>query len=185
MHRNMPRIARRSLIVVLVGVVAAIVAALCTGQVRYFSTHGVSMVPTYHDGELVVVVRADGYHVGQIAAYRNPGDGVSVLHRIVGGDSNGWVFKGDHNKSIDVAHPTSAQLIGRVVAHVAGLGRWVSSPVIMGVGGGAGALCVIGLLTLLTCRRPDPDVLDEVSTPPPRRTAGNHRWPRSRWARCS
>lgn len=141
----MSRIVRRIVVVALVGVVAAVAAAVITGRLHYVSTHGVSMTPTYHAGELVIVARTDGYHVGQIAAYRNPADGVLVLHRIVGGDARGWVFKGDNNQSEDIAHPTSDQLLGRAIFNVAGLGRFVASPIALAVAAGAVLLLVFGI----------------------------------------
>ena len=149
----MSGILRRIVVVVLAGVLVVLVTAVGTGRIRYVSTHGVSMIPSYHDGELVVVADADSYGVGDIAAYRNPSDGRTVLHRIVGGSAAGWDLRGDNNQSIDVAHPTSRQLLGRAVTHVAGLGRVVSSPLAMSIGGVAAVMILLGIVSLMSRRR--------------------------------
>src|SRR5664279_1246314 len=121
------------------GMVAAAAAALlgvliASGQLGFVTTHGVSMNPVYYQGDLVVVARASSYRVGEIAAYRMPGTGLVVLHRIIGGGPHGFVFKGDNNQSTDLTHPTAAQLVGHAVLHVPQAGAWatraVSPPVL-------------------------------------------------------
>jgi hypothetical protein len=98
-----------------------------SGQLSYVVTDGVSMNPVYHQGDLVFVVKADSYHVGQIAAYHGSSPGLKVLHRIISGDdATGFAFKGDNNESIDPLKPTADKLIGRAVLHVPKGGLWLS-----------------------------------------------------------
>ncbi|WP_145830961.1 DUF5305 family protein [Actinoplanes teichomyceticus] len=116
---------------------AAIAAwAVATHRISYVVTHGVSMEPTYRAGDLAVLLRADSYEVGQIAAYHGSG-GVETLHRIIGGDAEtGYVFQGDNNPSIDAVTPTADELIGRAVLHVPHGGAWLRpllSPTGLGV----------------------------------------------------
>ena len=178
----MSGILRRSIVVVLAGALVVLVTAIGTGRIRYVSTHGVSMIPTFHDGELVVVADVDTYRVGDIAAYRNPGDGRTVLHRIVGGDTSAWDLRGDNNESMDVAHPTSGQLLGRAVMHVAGLGRVVSSPLLMSVGGLALVMILLGFVSLASRQRPRrpkaPSQLPSATTPDFGRARRRVRWSR-------
>lgn len=118
-----------------------------TERVSYTITHGISMNPVYYQGDLVVVIRASEYHVGDIAKYRSTRTHEEVLHRIIGGDAvDGYVFKGDNNQSIDSDNPTADQVIGRAVFHVPKGGIWlkpVLSPTSLGmigfliIGGGA------------------------------------------------
>src|SRR5437868_15122800 len=91
--------------------------AVLGGSTTYVVTHGNSMEPEYHDGDLVVVRPADGYHVGDVAAYRSGSLHTIVLHRIVGRDGDRYVFKGDHNHWLDSERPTSAPLVGSVSLH--------------------------------------------------------------------
>src|SRR4051794_9041493 len=100
--------------------------AVLTRRLSYFITHGVGMNPVYHQGDLVFVMKADPYRVGQIAAYHGAAPGLEVLHRIVGGDrTSGYVFKGDNNQSIDPINPTGDKLIGRAVLRVPKGGIWL------------------------------------------------------------
>jgi signal peptidase I len=123
--------------------------AVCTGRVSYVITHGVSMSPVYYQGDLVFVVKANSYRVGQIAAYHGATPGLEVLHRIIAGDGKaGYVFKGDNNQSTDVVYPTADEVIGKAVLHVPKGGIWLKpllSPTGLGmigfliVSGGAAA----------------------------------------------
>jgi len=124
-----PRRLRRPLLflgLVLASFSVLAAAAVATGRAAFVGTHGVSMNPIYYQGDLVVVVKADTYRLGQIVAYRLPAEHVVVLHRIVGGDADGFVMKGDNNQSIDPTHPAAAQVVGRAVVHVPHGGRWLS-----------------------------------------------------------
>src|SRR3954451_8885363 len=77
------------------------------GRAGYVLVSGQSMEPRYHTGDLVLVQRHAGYHVGQVIAYRVPkGDpmaGAQVIHLIVGGDAKrGFVVRGGHRTPADV-----------------------------------------------------------------------------------
>lgn len=110
-----------------IALMAAIGAwAILSGRISYVVTDGVSMNPVYYQGDLVFVLKADSYHVGEIVAYHGAVAGQKVLHRIIGGDdSTGFVFKGDNNDSIDPLRPTGDQLIGHAVLHVPKGGFWL------------------------------------------------------------
>jgi signal peptidase I len=100
--------------------------AVMTERVSYVITHGISMNPIYYQDDLVFVVKADSYQVGQIAAYHGEVTGQRVLHRIIGGNgSTGFVMKGDNNESVDPLKPTTEQMIGRPVLHVPHGGIWL------------------------------------------------------------
>lgn len=122
------------------------------GQAHFIVVSGVSMEPTYHTGDLVVVRRATNYTVGDVAAFRTAeGD---VIHRILGGNAEqGFVMQGDNKDRIDPWYPTAQQVIGKAWLHVPTAGRWLAAardrigpPTAFGV---AGAL----LLTDLGRRR--------------------------------
>ena len=104
-------------------VVAA--GALATGRVSYVTTSGVSMLPLYHQGDLVVVVKSESYKVGEIAAYRVPAKHLVILHRIIGRAGAGFIMKGDNNESIDPTHPTSNLIVGHAVLLIPDGGIWV------------------------------------------------------------
>ncbi|MFP5576661.1 MAG: hypothetical protein ACLGIZ_00330 [Acidimicrobiia bacterium] len=133
----------RLLVLALVGLITAAVLALAGGRVGYVSTAGVSMEPTYSAGDLVLVSRDGDYGVGDAVAYRDPGTGGTVLHRIIGGDgADGFVLQGDNNESIDPHEPTADELTGRAIGHVPAVGGVLGSPPAKG----AIALAVAGLV---------------------------------------
>ena len=134
---------RRWAAMVLAGVVILVAAAFATGRVGYVVTHGVSMQPTYHAGELVVIEPAGSYHIGDIVAYHGGPNGTTeILHRIIGGNANGFVIKGDNNQSTDLTHPRADQIIGKAVAHIPQIGGLISSPI-------THALVLLALLGLI------------------------------------
>ena len=87
------------------------------GTTDYVMVQGVSMLPTYRSGDLVLVRPAAGYGVGDIVAYRVPagevGAGLTVIHRIVGGSAaRGFITKGDNNADVDDWHPKGSDVEG-------------------------------------------------------------------------
>jgi len=75
------------------------------------------MEPTLHLGDLVVIRSQSHYHRGEVIAYHVPpgqvGAGVTVIHRIVGGDEHkGFVTRGDNNHYNDPWRPGAAQIVG-------------------------------------------------------------------------
>jgi len=82
------------------------------GSAAYVLVSGKSMLPRYHTGDVVLVLRHSSYRVGQVIAYRVPkGDpmaGAQVIHRIIGGDAKrGFVVQGDNRTQPDVWRPTA------------------------------------------------------------------------------
>src|SRR4051794_29822334 len=67
------------------------------GRATYVVTHGTSMQPRFHTGDLAVVYPAVDYRPGQVAAYRSNTLHTVVLHRIVAKTASGYDFKGDNN----------------------------------------------------------------------------------------
>src|SRR5271157_145822 len=78
-----------------------VIVVLATGEVALVTTHGQSMEPRFHSGDLAVVVPDSTYHVGQIVGYQSPLLHVVVLHRIVAEHDGTFVFKGDNNSFLD------------------------------------------------------------------------------------
>jgi signal peptidase I len=110
--------------------------AIATGRAESVTTHGVSMSPVYHQGDLVIVTKSGSYEVGQVVAYRVDTEHLVVLHRIVGGNARGFVMKGDNNKSTDPIRPTHNQIIGRARMQIPRGGAWLShltSPLALGL----------------------------------------------------
>jgi signal peptidase I len=100
-----------------VAVLAAILAfvpATLEGNVTYVTTHGVSMLPRFHAGDLAVLTRTDTYKVGDVAGYESALLHTVVLHRIIAVNGGSYRFKGDHNNFVDPESPTRAQLIGKL-----------------------------------------------------------------------
>lgn len=125
MHRSARRLLAGVLVVpAVLGVLVA--GAVATGRIAAVGTHGVSMNPLYYQGDMVIVAKAGSYHVGQIAAYRDPAKHIVVLHRIIGEAGGGFVMKGDNNQSIDPTHPTARLVVGRAVLHIPHGNLWLT-----------------------------------------------------------
>ena len=87
------------------------------GPATYVMVRGISMEPTYHDGDLVVVRGSSSYRVGDIVAYKIPagdvGGGLTVIHRVVDGSAaSAYTTKGDNNPEADPWVPTIGQIEG-------------------------------------------------------------------------
>jgi len=135
---------------VLVGIVGVLMWSNLTGRVSFVITHGVSMQPLYHAGDLIIVTKKDSYQKGDIVAYHVKG--VTVLHRIIGGNTiDGFEIKGDNNQSVDPAHPTGSEILGSSAVHITQGGAWlrraISAPV------GAAVLFLVLFSTGQTVRR--------------------------------
>ena len=82
------------------------------GGTVYVTTHGISMEPRFHTGDLAILRAADHYSVGEVVAYRSTTLKTTVMHRIVAGTAPRFVFKGDNNSWLDPDHPSHNQLLG-------------------------------------------------------------------------
>ncbi len=121
------------------------------GSLAYIEMHGDSMVPTLHDGDLVVAEHQSTYGLGEIVVYRvptgQPGAGAVVIARIVGGTtSTGFVTRGDGSVVSDPVHPKASDILGRVRLHV----PMAAALVVAGV---AVMVVVAVVLALVTRRR--------------------------------
>lgn len=118
------------------------------GSTSYVVTHGVSMEPRFHSGDLALVRPAAQYNVGDIVAYHSSLLHLVVLHRIYAIHDGRYTFKGDNNDFLDPVHPTRAQLVGKLWLHIARGGRllrWLHSPVIVAaIAGVLGVLLLTG-----------------------------------------
>jgi signal peptidase I len=95
------------------------------GQSGYVATHGISMEPRFHTGDLAIVRPANAYRVGDVVAYHNHMLKTVVLHRIVGVGPGVYTFKGDNNNFLDQEHPRRDQLIGKLAVRVPQGGIWL------------------------------------------------------------
>ncbi len=115
------------------------------GSTSYVVTHGISMEPRFHTGDLAIVRSKPSYHIGEIVAYDNKMLHVVALHRIIGREGERYIFKGDNNDFVDPEHPRASQLIGALWIHIHGGGTTLqsfSSPA------RAGLLIALGMLLL-------------------------------------
>jgi signal peptidase I len=115
------------------------------GSTTYVVTHGISMEPRFHTGDLAIVRSQSSYHVGEVVAYQSKMLGTVVLHRIIGKTGDHFLFKGDNNHFIDFEHPRANQLVGALRLHIAGAGaefQSIRSPALVG------ALVAVAILLL-------------------------------------
>jgi signal peptidase I len=67
MHRALCRLLS-AILVMLAALILLGAGLVLTGRNAVAVTHGISMIPVYHQGDLVVLDRSSTYQVGQIAA---------------------------------------------------------------------------------------------------------------------
>lgn len=130
-HRLLAKAARRAAIGVGVLLFAAWLLVLrpqaLGGPAAYITVAGVSMEPTLHAGDLVVMTRADAYEPGDVVAYRvpdgDPAAGRHVIHRVIGGGAEeGYLLQGDNSAAPDRWRPTDRDIVGRQLVVVPGFG---------------------------------------------------------------
>lgn len=125
------RVAGAVAVVVLLGVAVLALPASLGGASGYVETHGTSMEPGFHTGDLAVVRSSDHYRVGDVVAYRSELLRTTVLHRIIAIRDGHYTFRGDNNSWTDPETPTTDRLIGKLVLRVPHGGVWLdrlSSP---------------------------------------------------------
>ena len=121
------------------------------GPATYVVVRGDSMLPTYHSGDLVILRAADAFETSDAVGYRVPagevGAGHIVLHRIVGGDSEGgFVMQGDNNPAPDPWQPSSGDVTGRAWVLLPGVGRIITFVHQPATAGALAAAIVVGVL---------------------------------------
>ncbi len=132
------------------GTVVALVVALLTGFLSIAATHGTSMLPRFHAGDLAVLWAAGSYRVGQVVAYQSPLLHTTVLHRIVAYHGGLYTFKGDNNAFVDPVRVSAGAIRGSLLLHIPRAGAWLiwlKDPLHL-------ALVLAGLLLLLGMEAP-------------------------------
>lgn len=83
---------------------------------------GHSMEPTYHTGD-IVVSRCGEPEVGDVIVYAPASQkGARIIHRVIGGDADGWVVRGDNNSFTDPFEPSGDEVLGVAKVHVPKIG---------------------------------------------------------------
>jgi signal peptidase I len=108
--------------VVILSLFAIFGPAQLGGSVTYVTTHGNSMEPNIHHGDLALVRPADSYEVGDVVAYHSDDLDRIVLHRIIRTDGEHFVMQGDNNDWVDNEQPTQSDLVGELWLQAPGLG---------------------------------------------------------------
>ncbi len=117
------------------------------GSTTYVVTHGISMEPRFHTGDLAIVRGQSSYRVGEIVAYDSKMLGTVVLHRIIGRAGARYIFRGDNNGFTDPEHPAASQLVGALWLHIPGAGanlQSIRSPALIGILVAFGVLLLTG-----------------------------------------
>ena len=117
-------------VVVVVG--AAVIVALATGEVTLVTTHGVSMLPRFHTGDVAIIIPSAQYRVGDIVGYHSPLLHITVLHRIVAEHAGLFAFKGDHNSFRDPVALRASAIRGRLwlrLPHFGTVLGWFRTPI--------------------------------------------------------
>lgn len=121
------------------------------GDTVYVVTHGISMEPRFHTGDLAILRAADHYSVGDVVAYRSTTLKTTVMHRIVALDGPRFVFKGDNNSWRDPDHPTQDLLLGKLWLRLPQGGKALAA---LGSPLGLMVLCLIGAVFLAATSTP-------------------------------
>lgn len=131
------------------------------GTMTYDITHGTSMQPTFHTGDLAVLRKAGHYEVGDVAAYRSPSLHTTVMHRIKAKTAKGYTFKGDNNDFVDPDTVTDKEMLGKLLFRVPSVGKfltWFVDPLHLAI--------TIGAIFLLFSDRKERPVAPPVAPVP-------------------
>jgi signal peptidase I len=90
------------------------------GPAHYVMVDGLSMEPTYHQGDLVLTQAKPSYAVGEVVAYLpDIGQRFPVIHRIVATEGEGhYITQGDNRAQPDGWLATDANIYGAAWLHV-------------------------------------------------------------------
>ena len=88
------------------------------GATTYVGTHGTSMQPRFHTGDLAILRSAPSYSVGDVIAYQSVSLNTVVMHRVVDMDGDRFVMQGDNNDWLDEDHPSQDQILGKLFLRV-------------------------------------------------------------------
>jgi signal peptidase len=117
------------------------------GPALYVVVRGDSMVPTYANGDLLVIMDQESYARGEPAAYRVPagdiGAGRIVVHRVLSADGGQYTMKGDNNPQPDPSTPTQRDMAGAVALRLPGLGALMAMLLSPTVAGGLAAALIV------------------------------------------
>src|SRR6478609_8118732 len=84
------------------------------GSTVYVTTHGISMEPRFHTGDLAILRSADHYSVGDVVAYSSVTLKTTVMHRIVSSKGDRFAMQGDNNTWLDPDQPSSDLVMGKL-----------------------------------------------------------------------
>jgi signal peptidase I len=84
------------------------------GRTTYVATHGASMQPRFHTGDLAILTPADRYSTGDVVAYRSATLKTTVMHRIVAQNGDSFLMQGDNNSWTDPDRPTPDEVLGKL-----------------------------------------------------------------------
>lgn len=101
------------------------------GSVGYILINGESMLPRLRTGDLVLVKPETSYRRDDVVVYRVPegnlGEGVKIIHRIIGGDArSGFVVQGDNKPHKDPWRPLPSDVVGKQWIHIPSAGTLLS-----------------------------------------------------------
>jgi signal peptidase I len=113
--------------VLVLGVVWVVAGpTLLGGPASYVIVDGVSMEPTYHDGDLVIAREQASYDVGDIIVYDAPIDSqFNVIHRIIETTEGGFITQGDNRNEPDGWIAPHDTIYGSSWLLIPQGGRWV------------------------------------------------------------
>ena len=110
------------------------------GRGLFVVVQGSSMEPSYSMGDFLYARSTNHAKLGDIVVYRvpagQPGEGIRVVHRVVGIRPDGrYVFKGDNKKLPDDALPASGDLVARAYFNLGPLPTrvLVAAPLLMSI----------------------------------------------------
>lgn len=73
-----------------------------------------SMEPNIHEGDIIIVKESEVYELGDVITYIRE-DGLSITHRIISVELDGYIVKGDANPEQDPGTIKPEQIVGKVI----------------------------------------------------------------------
>lgn len=104
-HNHINRICRYAINITLIIIITA---SILLTDIWYLRSG--SMSPSYPKGSIIITSRLIRPHIGSICAYSH--NGITIVHRIISEDADGFILKGDANNIADPASVSANDIEG-------------------------------------------------------------------------
>lgn len=94
-----------------------ILLSIKRGNLGIIPLKGISMLPTFSEGDILYVYAQQEYSIGDIIVFSYPKEGY-LVHRIIKIEKGAIMCRGDNSKRIEII--MKRQIVGKVIDYISG-----------------------------------------------------------------